>query len=107
MTAGWLGSIAKRGLAAAGPADRPAKLARQVQAAAGKEDAAAQCAPLAAEIRAVGDAQTRTLSKCRMAARWLQQQSRMAASQHPKLADLAKMIQQETQAALHPEGDPR
>ena len=106
MTADWLGSIVKRGLAAAGPADRPAKLARQVQAAAGKEDAAAQCAPLAAEIRAVGDAQTRTLSKCRMAARWLQQQSRMAASQHPKLADLAKMIEQETQAVLHPEGDP-
>lgn len=107
MTADWLGSIVKRGLVAAGPADRLAKLTQQVQAVVGKEDAAAQCEPLAAEIRGIGDAQTRALSRCRMAARWLQQQSRNAALRHPEVADLAKKIEQETQAALHPEGDPR
>ena len=46
-------------------------LAGEVLALVGKDGAVAECERLAAQLRAIGAAQNRTLSKCRMAARRL------------------------------------
>lgn len=76
--------------------DAPASakaLASQIAGLIGKEGAPAACRRLGDEVRAVGAAQDRALSKCRMAVRWLKQQARMTAIRSPRTAKLARRIQ--------------
>jgi hypothetical protein len=72
--------------------ERAAKLAERVAALVGKDDALAECTRLGAELRRIGAEQDRTLSKSRMAARWLKQQSRMSILRDPRSGDLARDV---------------
>jgi len=82
------------GAAQAGP------LAGRVAGLIGKDGAAAECLKLAAEVRAIGAAQDRTLSKCRMAARWLIAQCRMMADGDPPQAEAAKRVRERAEKVL-------
>jgi len=76
--------------------DAPASakaLASQIAGLIGKPGAAAECRRLGEEVRRIGALQDRTLSKCRMAVRWLEQQARMTAIRHPHTENLARVIQ--------------
>ena len=75
------------------------QLADGVVALIGKPDALAECQKLGGEIRAIGAAQDTTLSKCRMAARRLRQQCRMA-GEDTKAAPLITKIQADTERML-------
>jgi len=75
--------------------DAPASataLARQIVRLIGEENALAECGRLGENVRRIGAAQDRTLSKCRMAVRWLEQQARMTAIRNPRAAELAREI---------------
>ncbi len=73
-----LSQAAAAGLAATQPPDRISKLAAGVVGLIGKDTAAADLAPKAAELRSIGAAQDRALAKSRMAVRWLQCQAASA-----------------------------
>ena len=73
-----LAQAAAAGLAATQPPDRISKLAAEVVGLIGKDTAAADLAPKAAELRSIGAAQDRALAKSRMAVRWLQCQAESA-----------------------------
>ena len=75
-------------------------LAAGVLALVDKPDAAARCEPLAAQLHAIGAAQNRTLSQCRMAACWLRQQSAAAAKKDPKVSALAEKIRRRVERIL-------
>jgi hypothetical protein len=70
-----------------------AKLADLIVALIGNDDPLPECERLSGEIRHVGASQDRTLSKCRMAVRWLRQQARMCAVRNPPGAELAREIE--------------
>ena len=80
--------------------DAPASataLARRIAGLIGKENASAECGRLGEDVRRIGAAQDRTLSKCRMAVRWLKQQARMTAISSPRAAELAREIRARTE----------
>lgn len=88
------------GLLACGHVEGVDVLAAAVLALVDKPDAAARCKPLATQLRAIGAAQSRTLSKCRMAACWLRQQCVMAARGPRKVSALAARIQARVERIL-------
>jgi len=96
----WMRKTAEEGLEAAGAAERAGRLAREILALIDRDDAASACERPAAELRAIGAAHNRTLSACRMAARWLKQQCRMAVWQDPQTADPMQAIQKRIEQAL-------
>jgi hypothetical protein len=112
-TAGTLAESAATGLSAtsktrrvedppgrSGPPDRIAKLSDAVIGLIGKETAAADLAPLAAEIRGIGAAQDRALAKSRMAVRWLNCQASSFAAPSPDALLMEKEISKRTEAFL-------
>ena len=102
-----LGRIADRMQQAAAAAStqpsvtgRAARLAGNVNALIGKDNALAECQRLGAELRDLGTLQDRTLAKCRMDARWLKQQAAMIAADNAPAAALAKKIQTRAEQIL-------
>jgi hypothetical protein len=98
-----LGRRAAAEQTASGAVQQAAGLAKQVVALVGKEDATGECERLGAELRQVGAKQDRTLSRCRMAARWLREQARTVAAGPPRDAavpQMARQIQSEIDKAL-------
>lgn len=81
-------------------AERTRKLADEIIGLIGKGDAAAQCRPIAAEVRRLGALQDRTLANCRMATRWLEQQASMMAAQAPESTVMAQRIQDRIEKVL-------
>jgi DNA repair exonuclease SbcCD ATPase subunit len=77
---------------AAQPVDQIRKLAGEVAAQIGQQNAAAECRRLGLEIRRLGASQDRTLANCRMAARWIRQQAATWPVQSPDTAGLAEKI---------------
>jgi hypothetical protein len=75
-------------------------LADRVAGLIGKDGATAECQRLAAEVRAIGAAQDRTLSQCRMAVRWLIAQCRTMADGDPSQAGAAKMVRERAEKVL-------
>jgi len=89
--------------AAAGePSDlkRLAELTETVTSLIGKPNAAAACRAAGGEMRRIGAAQDRALSKCRMLARWLVQQCRMWAARDPAAAERANAIRARVEKVL-------
>jgi hypothetical protein len=85
---------------AGAPEPRPeAQLAARVAGLIGKPDASAECRQLGQELRRLGAAGDRTMSCCRMAARWLKEQARMMANDSQSAA-LAQSIERRTQQVL-------
>ena len=68
------------------------QIASQIAGLIGKQGAAAECRRLGEEVRRIGALQDRTLSKCRMAVRWLRQQARMTAIRNPRAAEFAREV---------------
>lgn len=87
-----LAEAAAAGPDATDPQRRAAELAKQIIGLLAKEDALAELKPPAAAVRRIGTLQDRTLSKCRMTTRWLQQQARTMAAADPTQAALAGKI---------------
>ena len=82
------------------PPGRIAKLSDAVIGLIGKDTAAADLAPLAAEIRGIGAAQDRALAKGRMAVRWLNCQASSFAAPSPDALLMEKEISKRTEAFL-------
>lgn len=102
-----LGRIAGRlertvavGRGATEPAERAAKLAGAIVGLIGGQDAPAELRRLGAEVRALGVALDRTLSKCRMTVRWLRQQAREYAGEATAGAALAGRVQARAEQVL-------
>ncbi|MHC4403372.1 MAG: hypothetical protein ACYTG0_27250 [Planctomycetota bacterium] len=74
------------------PDQRARALADQVVALIDKDDALADCRQLGAALRGIGADQDRTLSKCRMAVRWMMAQCRMTAIEDPRSREPADRI---------------
>jgi hypothetical protein len=85
---------------AAEPKQHVAKLAAEVAALIGKENSLAECQRLGAELRRIGAVQDRTLSKCRMSARWLKQQAAMIVADDAAGAELAREAQTRAEKLL-------
>ncbi len=77
---------------AAQPVDHVRKLVGEVAALIGQQNAAAECQRLGLEIRRLGASQDRTLANCRMAARWIRQQTAMWPAQSQDTAGLAEKV---------------
>ena len=88
------------GILARGQVEGVEKLAAEVLTLVDKPDAAARCEPLAAKLNAIGEAQNRTLSQCRLAACWLRQQCVAAAKKDPKISALAEKIRRRVERVL-------
>jgi hypothetical protein len=99
-TAEQIMKTASKGLLACGDIEGVQRLAGEVLALVDKSDAAAKCKPLAAQLHAIGDAQNRTLSQCRLGACWLKQQCVMTAKKDPKLSALADKIRHRVERIL-------
>ena len=84
---------AETGLAATDPPERVGKLADDVAALIGKENALARVQELGNGFRAIGAAQDESLANDRMAVRWLREQCRTAASGTSAEAAQARRIQ--------------
>lgn len=69
-------------------------LAGKIVALIGKDNALVESQEPAAQIRAIGAAQDKALSKCRMAVRRIKQQCLMITSREPQAADFARKVQQ-------------
>jgi len=78
---------------AAQPVEQVRRLAGEVAALIGRQNAAAECRRLGLEVRRLGALQDRTLANCRMAARWMRQQAALWPAQSPDTAGLAKKIE--------------
>lgn len=82
----------------------PAQLARQladrVAGLIDRENSAAQCEQVGAELRALGASGDRALAQCRMACRWLQQSAAMLAEDTPAQAALAGEVQARVRQVL-------
>ena len=76
-----LARVAAASPKAAEPRREARRLADEVAALAGKDGAAADCRRLGEELRRLGAEQDRTLSRCRMLVRWLQEQAAMRAEE--------------------------
>ena len=90
------------GRSAEEPAQRATVLAEAIVGLIGGDNALAECRRLGVEIRRIGVVQERTLSKCRMAARRLKQQSRAVADGGPGSVELAKEIWTRAERILEP-----
>jgi hypothetical protein len=99
-TARQIGKTAAEGLFACGHVEGVEQLAAGVLALVDKPDAAARCEPLAAQLHAIGAAQNRTFSQCRLAACWLRQQCAAAAKKDPKVSALAEKIRRRVERIL-------
>jgi len=86
------------------PAESVARLADKITALITKDDVLANCQNLCRQIRAIGAAQDKALSRARMAARRIKQQSMMMAAKEPQAADLAQKLQQMAEQMLQKEG---
>jgi hypothetical protein len=78
---------------AAQPVEQIRKLAGEVAALIGQQNATVECRRLGLEIRRLGASQDRSLANSRMAARWMHQQAAMWPVQSPDTAGLAEKIQ--------------
>ena len=99
-TAERISGAADEGILACGHVEAVEQLAAAVLALVDKPDAATTCEPLAAQLRAIGAAQSRTLSKCRLAVCWLRQQCAAAARKDRSAAELAAKIQARVERVL-------
>lgn len=99
-TADRIRKIAGEGILAIGHVEGVEQLAAKVLALADKPDAAVKCEPLAAQLRAIGAAQSRTLSRCRAAALWLRQQCVMAARADGEVSGLAAKVRDRVERVL-------
>ena len=75
-----------------GPADRAARLAKQIGGLAGKTTAMAECERIGTDLRGIGAAQDRTLSNCRMTARWIKQSALTVGEDDPQIEAWARKI---------------
>ncbi len=75
-----------------GPGDRAARLAEKINALAGRAGAMAECERIGAEIRGIGAVQDRSLSNCRMTARWIKQSALMIGEEDPRADAWAKKV---------------
>ena len=75
-----------------GSADRATRLANQIGSLVGKPAAMAECVRIGAELRGIGAVQDRTLSNCRMTARWIKQSAVMVGEEDPPKAAWARKI---------------
>jgi hypothetical protein len=91
-TADGMADAVARGRAATGAAERVRGLADKMVALIGAPDVQAEVERLGRELRAVGLAQDGTLARCRMAVRWMRQQSRMAPEGGAGPAELAGKV---------------
>ncbi|MCK4293315.1 MAG: hypothetical protein KAY65_08970 [Planctomycetes bacterium] len=71
-----------------------ARLTDEIIALVGKDGAQADCLKLGSQIRAVGAAQDKALSKCRMAVRRIKQQCLMIAAREPQAGDFAGKVRE-------------
>ncbi len=78
---------------------RVRKLAGEITALVGREDAAVACQRIGAEIRRIGADQERALANGRMAIRWLDRQAEAAAAD-PRMAKSADKIRSRAQQTL-------
>ena len=85
-------SIAEE-LPATQPPETPAQLASRIVALIGGDDPLPECRIIAARLRAIGSAQDRMLSRCRMSVRWLARQCGAGGAADAGEADLLKKIQ--------------
>ncbi|MHC4749701.1 MAG: hypothetical protein ACYTFW_07470 [Planctomycetota bacterium] len=83
------------------PSESAVPLADKMISLIGKGDAFAHCQELGAQIRAIGAAQDKALSKCRMAVRRIKQQCIMIAGREPNTAGFAAKIQELAEQMLH------
>ena len=88
------------GILACGHVEGVEQLAAQILTLLDKPHAAARCKPLATQLHAIGDAQNRTLSQCRLGACWLRQQCVAVARKDPKVSALAEKIRQRVERVL-------
>jgi len=91
-TIAQLHAIVAAGRDRGNPPERAAELADSVVGLIGTDDAAAECRRLGLEARTIGARQDTTLSRCRMAVRWLREQARMSRQRDPKNAAWAGEI---------------
>lgn len=98
-----LGEIITSGSDTEDPARQATKLAGEICGLIGRDDALGECQRLGAEVRRIGAVQDRTLSRCRMAVRWLRQQARMGAAADPRAAGLAKDVRARAEVLLRNE----
>ena len=70
-----------------------ATMADEIVGLIGKDNALAERQKLSSQIRAIGAAQDKALSKCRMAVRRLKQHSLVIAEEYPQNPDLAEKIE--------------
>jgi hypothetical protein len=89
-----------QGRGTAEPAVRTALLSKEIIGLIGNENSLDECRQIGASIRRIGAVQDRTLSKCRMAARWLKQQARMRAAAGSPGAELARDVQDKVERFL-------
>lgn len=100
-TAERIKKAAAEGIMACGQVEAAEQLAAEVLALVDKADAAARCGRPADQLRAIGAAQNRTLSKCRMATCWLRQQCVAAAREDErKVSALAEKVRQRVERDL-------
>ena len=83
------------------PSESAARLADKIIALIGKNDALGDCQKLGLQIRAIGAAQDKTLSKCRMAVRRIKQQCMMIARREPHAADFTGKALELAEQMLH------
>lgn len=88
-TVAQLHEIAAAGPEQGEPPERAAELAGAIVGLIGQRDTAAECRRLGLELRTIGARQDATLSRCRMALRWLREQARMTRLRDPKSTELA------------------
>ena len=92
--------IVTEGLLACGRIEGVERLSAEVLALVDKPDAATRCKPLAEQLHAVGAAQNRTLSQCRLGACWLRQQCVATAEKDRKVSALAGKIRRRVERVL-------
>jgi hypothetical protein len=80
------------GLTPAASPERAKKLATEVAALIGKENALAACQDLGEQLRSIGAVQDSTLAKCRMAVRRLRQQGRAIDASQSQDAGVAEEV---------------
>ena len=83
------------------PSESAARLADKIIALIGKDGALARCQKLGSQIRAIGAAQDKALSKCRMAVRRIKQQCLMMPAKEPQAIDFAAKIQKQAEQMLY------
>lgn len=85
---------AKAGMTPAASPDRANKLAADVVALIGKDNAAAECKKLGEQLREIGEIQDHALARCRMSLRRLKQHGRTISGEFKPAADLAALQSQ-------------